>query len=391
MNAPITLPGELSYARPLFRPGQILPDTALTALGCFAAAHLDAAARRSGWGVVKGLAPRILRRNGMDFVHISPGVAVDQAGRTIIIETTPDDGDPLQAFIAGQHDAEFDLWLTIKTEPYGAVIPWRNVGVGAPSPVGESLPDALARFPRERPVARLAFRPADELDGLLQQREEAYTAFAEAFADAEQHGDIDQIQAARLKLLADALQQAPPRYKGIPLGRISVDPASRTPRADFDLSYARMEARDALPAPADHVNLAPVLGMKASTARAWLAAHGFQPWTEQTVSEIEVTPPYAWNLALRPGDTIRLFTRAGRVAVVKEGPMVAEELSKLDHRLNKAEAEISRLSTSVVLLFLILIVLGLVLLSAWMEIDKHGVQIEKHDKQINELILKLPK
>jgi hypothetical protein len=338
MSAEVTLRTPLEYDRPRFHPGQVLPDTELTRLAESGGSRLGAETGRHGWGVVRGLIPRV-SRNGRK-IELSAGMAVDEKGQLFIIDTAQQINlsELLESIeTAGIWDSgtlqEYDLWLSIRSEELGNPLAHQTLaGAAAYAPVREDRrAPADSRTPREAVVAKVWLRPTDVFDGLIGRRTEAFSAFAKEFDKAAPGEKFADIQSRRLALLADLLAKPAESYGGVPLGRVGLLVKQAEIKIDkIDLARGRRsDARDELFAPPGHINVAPVLDMPQHEAVTWLAKRGIKPWTARNIRKDAGAAALQWHLALRPVETARLYMHDGRVAAVRSGPVIEEAVARL--------------------------------------------------------------
>jgi hypothetical protein len=378
MSAPAKLESSSNGQRPLFYPGQVLSDAALSDIATFARSGLAAESQRHGWGIIFGLFPSA----NSDGVTISRGTVAGQDGQLFVLDDSPTikltellaKGDQ-KAVATSQEAIHFDLWLSIGVEQVGRALSFRNIGVAEGfAPVVTPPATSDCRRPsRENLIARLELRAVSKLEKCLNDEGEIVRTFEADFNKEAmtrnpgisfQEG-MDKIRACHAKALANLYRLDQVKYGGIPLGRVTVATSTKGPRVvSVDCGVARREqAPLLLPSKPDYINSTALFGLKCDEAVNWLARHGIPTWTTEALTEKSVQqhvigdPQFLrWDVELRAGTTAKLYTNEGRIALVKQGPVVTEEFAKLLNRMEAAENEQKRLSQAVVTLFVLLII-----------------------------------
>ncbi|WP_027666498.1 hypothetical protein [Rhizobium leguminosarum] len=383
MSAPAKLESSSNGQRPLFYPGQVLSDAALSGIATFARSGLAAESQRHGWGIIFGLFPSA----NSDGVTISRGMVAGQDGQLFVLDDSPtikltellSEGEQVAAAASGEA-IHLDLWLSIGVEQVGRALPFRKIGVAAgfaPVVTPPATPDG-SRPSRENLIACLELRAVSKLEKCLNDEGNIVRTFEADFNKeamtrnpgiSYQEG-MNKIRACHAEALAKLYSLDQVKYGGIPLGRVTVAVLTEGPRVVLvDCGVARREqAPLLLPSKPDYINSTALFGLKCDEAVNWLARHGIPTWTKEALTDQSVQqhmsgdPQFlCWDVELRAGTTARLYTNEGRIALVKQGPVVAEEFKQLLNRIEAAENEQERLSKAVVFLFLLLIIAAAIL------------------------------
>jgi hypothetical protein len=351
MNANVILRAPLDYARPHFRPGQVLPDTELTWLANFSCIRLEAESRRHGWGVAWGL---LARATTPATIEINPGVAVDQRGRMFSLEQAKYvslseliDATTRDELKSGDKSQRFVLWLEIASEPIGQPLAGQTLGAGiAEAPVGDLTATVRLRAepPRDAVIGKVTLQPAGDHAALIEQRKASYEAFAQAFNKSAALEDLEAVGRERMQILAHWVAKEPVSYFGIPLAMVDIKPGDPPAITAIErMQELYIDTRDDLPAIQNHINVAPVLGLTVDEATAWLEARGIRVWMvrEFGTGADSVASDWdrwrrsrrgtalRWALALKPGSTASLYHDKHRVVVVHKGPNIERALTRL--------------------------------------------------------------
>jgi hypothetical protein len=349
MSAPVKLESSSDRRLPLFYPGQVLSDAALSGIATFARSGLKAESLRHGWGIIHGLFPSA--KTHPDRVTISRGMAADQDGRLFVLDRS-ETKELTRLFsqeaenAAKRGETEFDLWLSIDTEQVGQKVPFRTIGVkagfaAAVNPPGR--PDVSHPL-QENLVAYLELRVTSKLQEYEQEESKIVEKFEGDFneetinwkSEIPDEATLEKIRGSRAEVLAELYGRDPVRYGGIPLGRVTVEKSTlRIVKVDCGLAR-REQAPLLLPSTPGHINSTALFDLERDKAVNWLACNGFPRWTVQALTDDDVgqqlrgdKPSLWWDVELRVGTTARLYTNNGRIALVKQGPTIEDEFGDI--------------------------------------------------------------
>lgn len=384
MNAPAKLKSSSNGQRPLFHPGQVLSDTALSGIATFARLGLAAESQRHGWGIIYGLFPSA--DTNSDSLTISRGMVADQDGRLFVLDHSPTIKLTELLSMADQSDAaanaepsEFDLWLSIGFEAVGPKLPFRKIGVEP----GFAPVVTPATFDEKRPsrqslIASLELRGVGRLQKCLDEESGIVEAFKTDFnrgamnwnSNTPYQEALDTIRACHANALAKLCGGDQAKYDGIPLGRVAVtNSANGLQIIRVDCGVARREqAPPLLPSKPDHINSAALFDLKRDEAAAWLARNGFPRWTVQSLTDDGVQQQMnddqafrCWDVELRAGTTAMLYTdQRGRIALVKQGPKIEDEFNELLRQIACLRDKVESLRSKLAGLALVLLIVGAV-------------------------------
>lgn len=351
MSAKTTLRASHDYERPLFYPGQVLPDSELTQLAEFSRSHIEAEVRRHGWGVVHGLLPFKLSDTR---IAIGGGVVADQQGRLFAFTPKPDtaggiristllDAEIQREMTApGAAEREFDLWLVIGVVEKGIALAHRATANS--NPIAPEIKDRdTAGFRHKRGIltATLELRAPAVLDDKINERSKVFDDFLLEFNKPTDAASYEEMREPRSTALAKLHQAASElkEYDGVPIGRLRIKGGNGALTvAQIDWAQGRRnEANDGLPAHPGHINVAPLFDMTRQQAEGWLARRGIQPWKTVPLTQRRLTRRRwqvgffpRWHGQLCPGDTATLYVAEDdRVVLIEKGPVISERLKAL--------------------------------------------------------------
>lgn len=387
MSAAVKLESSSRGQLPLFYPGQVLSDDALSGIAAFARSGLVAESQRHGWGIVYGLF--LSAESGSSSVTISRGMVADQDGGLFVLDQhkTAKLTDLLsktdqQTAAASGEAIPFDLWLSIGVEQVAGALPFRNIGVAVGfAPVVEKPATAPAisrdkRPSREKLIACVALRAesklqqcADDESGIVRKFEADFNKEAMNWdSETPYRKKVDKIHACRAEILAKLYDSDRVRYDGIPLGRVFVRKSENGDLVvdNVDCGAARREqAPPLLPSKADHINSAALFGLKRDRAVSWLARNGFPRWSIEPMTEKSARQKMSddqeflcWDVELRAGTVAKLYTDEGSIALVKQGPTIEEEFDGLLGQIISLKNELMRLWGALALLLVMFLIVG---------------------------------
>lgn len=393
MSAPAKLKSLSNGQRPLFYPGQVLSDAAVSRISTFTRLGLAAASQRLGWGIIYGLFPSAATNSdgvitspgaetNPDSVTISRGMVADQDGRLFVLDHSPTTKltDLLStadqaAAAASKELSKFDLWLSIGLEAVGPELPFRSIGVDEGfAPAVTPATSDNKRLSRQSLVAHLELRAVSELEKYRQDESEIVSKFKADFnkdatnwnAETPYQETLDKIHVCRAEALAKLYDRDRVKYDGIPLGSVTVKETADGLRVvKVGCGVARREQPPLLPSTPDHINSAALFDLEGGEAVSWLARNGIPTWTVQSLAEESVRQQMhnnqkfrCWDVELQAGTTAKLYTNGGRIALVKQGPTIKAEFDYLLGRIASLKNKLMLLWSAVAVLLIMFMIVG---------------------------------